>query len=415
MSKKGIALSFIIFSFGAVAQLGLDLYLSIRLDENLLSSWAYFKSFSLTGITFVLLGSSQVIVRVQKEPKDILPIILCQYLGISTLISVFGVFFFDIEVDFLILFAIVILLSINQFFYGYFQSKKEFKDSQLIFGSWRILFFIFTLILVETFLSKGISFGIIEISYLFLIALLIPIFILIVFKKTITEAFKGLSKHSLKSIKQGFKENAEFYSLGMMFFLFSLTATISAYFDQLFLGYVNAKSELAIYFVHLTVILTPITFLNKFVGFILAPYIRQMKSKKIDQKLFFRYIFLIFSALIVVLIILYFASAFLFKFIYADKYEFMPLVSIGVICIGYLRTIYLIPSSFLGMLGSQSILTRFLILNLSGGGLQFIVMYVGYLQGYNIIFVVIVGTIVNWLFRSLGGVLQTLRLKELKN
>src|SRR5690606_40551934 len=85
-----------------------------------------------------------------------------------------------------------------------------------------------------------------------------------------------------------------------------------------------------------------------------------------------------------------------FKYFYST-YDFNIFISVSVLLVCMLRMLYIIPSSFVGVIGRDDLTKKYIILNLISVLLAVLLIFL--LAKENIFYIILVVAILNWLFR----------------
>jgi O-antigen/teichoic acid export membrane protein len=192
------------------------------------------------------------------------------------------------------------------------------------------------------------------------------------------------------------------YGFGYLFFLFGLTLNASVFIDQLIVTtYLDAKIS-ANYIAHITLFMSPLLFLNKFMTSFAAPYLRDDHKgivSRIRKKLP-----LVIWGFVLLMILCYVASYVGFKVFYAKKYELVLSLTFFIWFTGILRILYIFPSAIVGMRGIKSELHSFLTGNVVGLLVQVVLSAIGiyYFKAEALLFV-ICAMLINWIIRLFSG------------
>lgn len=396
LSKKNALITTLIL-IGLCSQYLSDFILSLFLDKSHLSDWLTFKSTFFIAINFILLGTNQAILRFDHFKiiiilKQLFPI----YFFLSAIVGFTVSYCFELPIPVIILTLLFFAASTNEILYGYNQGKHELLRAQVNFSLWRILFLLsilaFILFQFNPSLTLIVSILLISITIGSLVGLKME------YERIVIQlSDTNITPEDLISLKELFK-------VGLLFFAFALTASSSVYLDQSITGILGYKEELSLYFVHLTILTLPITLLSRVIGFFLNSFVRKNKLTKSLVRKIILLVGLVGFGLVLVQFLI---GPLLFQKLYGNKYQFQPQWLWLLLTVGLIRLLYVIPSAIVGMLGASNNLIVFLFTNVFGIVLQIIViLFAHHIQFKNIVLAVILGVILNNLFRLLGGFYQ---------
>lgn len=319
-----------------------DILISSYEASETIAAWALLKSIIMIGAIISVVGLDQVMVRLPTQAKEII-----KYASIIALVASFIyiaiIYILKLSDSLYFEFGIIFALSLGTLFFGYFRSQFKLIEAQIATNLWKIFFL---LILVFLIITKS------SISYaeIFLISALSSLFFTLsiyLFQKKSPYSDNKIQKEPIK--KQ--------VTLGYKFLISLLTLNLSLYLEQVLLNAGGHTEESSLYFTHLAIILPPIILINGYIGFILGPYIRK-NSKHFDQILknklpSFMVLVFLFSLLAL------FASVYTYPYFIGEKHTYSFYLALVAVGLGILRTLYIIPSSYLGVHADIKTLEKF--------------------------------------------------------
>ncbi len=186
------------------------------------------------------------------------------------------------------------------------------------------------------------------------------------------------------------------------FFLQTVGLNLSVNFEQILLNFFGFTDSSANLFVHFSVFLPLVVFLNGFIGFYLGPYLREKKDS--INITFFKKINLIFILIGLGLsLISYCFGSFAFDYFYSDKYELNNMLAALIVILGFLRLYYVIPSALIGVASSTKRLIQFSKFNIAALALSFLIFVFLVFLNVNPVISVMFSSITNWGVRVVTG------------
>lgn len=391
--RRDVSWSLILLTVSAICQFAGDFLLTKYLEAETIASYFNFRSFFLIFSSFVLLGNGTSIVREKELDKRF--IFLCssiQNFALSAITTSVYCFFFLKQPDYFIYYLVgLIIYSHSRIIFAIKQSEKKIKSSIYYSESWRI-------ILLVAFLFIHYYIGD-DITFLHLVLITILSFYSVLYNLIISFISALRSKLAGVFTKRNVKK---LYGFGYLFFFFGLTLNASTYLDQLLVTTYIAPELSANYIAHITLFMSPLLFLNKFLTSFAAPYLRD-DLEKIIRRIEGRRAILTFG-FFSIMVLCYIASYFAFVFFFGEKYELQISISFFIWFTGMLRIMYILPSSIVGMRGSKSELNSFLFGNIIGLLVQLVISLVGiFYFGSAALVIVIIAMMLNWIIRLVSG------------
>ena len=348
-----------------------------------IANWASIKSVVMIGGTISLLGMDQVMVRV---PQQALGILKRSYFQLVITVSIYCLVIFTIGLlkEGLSLAIAVFAVALSTLHFGYLRAHFLLILAQIVTNGWKILFLIF--LSISIFFELKLNFSIIYIASISIILSLVFIF------------HKNTSESNTNDSSENILEQ---FGLGARFFISLLTLNLSLYLEQVLLNAGGHTKESSIYFSHFAVILPLFMLFNGYIGFVLGPYIRR-NTEKFDSLLIrFWWVSPLFALSLG--IFSYFISKTIFIYFLGDKSTFLPYLAIIVTSIGILRIIYILPSSYLGVIAPKKYLDKFIIINSLSIMVLISSFYLIYRYTNDALFAIAYASLMNWLIRSVYG------------
>lgn len=375
-------LTVVIYLSGMLSFFLVDFIIARYETTEAIANWASIKSVVMIGGTLVLFGMDQVMVRLPHQASSILK---RSYLQIIIAVLIYGLIISSIGLlseGLWLLFA-VFLLALSILFFGFYRSRFLLLPAQIVTNGWKP-FFLLVLTLSFTFEIPR------NYSIIFIVALSISLLVAQLLNKKNNE-LSTIEKHELETIKGQ-------YSLGVRFFISLMSLNLSLYLEQILLNTGSHIEASTIYFSHFAIILPLMMVFNGYIGFILGPYIRKDIAK---FDLFLEKYWWVFSLVALCLGALSFLlSMYFYSFLLNDKDEFIISLGLIVTSIGILRIIYILPSSYLGVVASKQVLDRFIIMNMIGIGVLVGGFYFFYYLTSNALYSIAYASLLNWVIRS---------------
>lgn len=387
--------SLIIYLLGMVTFLLSDIFIvKFVSDTQTVANWAFIKAVLMMAAVVAVFGAEQSILRYPQNFLSCLKKICIRTILYTVLIASLLCFFSQVK-DFIFWFFSILGLSTTIILYSALRTSLNSYLALLSQNLWKIIIFIIILL--------GYFFGFINIQTLFICAiyfsLLILSFILLKNKDWI---------NYYKNHKDDKVEDRYFFNISNFFIISALTLNISVSFEQLTLNILGLKQESALYLAHTSALMPILLILNGFLSFYLGPYVKNNVTK-LDKGKLSKLILAIFLSSILLCSLSFILGYFFFKYFYS-AYEFNSLICISVLLIGMLRMFYIIPSSFVGVIGRDDLTKKYIILNLISVLIGIFMIFL--LDKEHIFYIVLAVAILNWVFRVALGIFYSYRNLE---
>ncbi len=386
VDSEKIKSSFFYF-IGMGSLVAADLFIVKYYPDSFIAEWAFLKSLLFIGGSVVVFGLDQMFIRHSLKVSVYFPKFLKHVVLFST---GFAVILYYRDSNIFVIF-VIILFSINQLLFGSARANFHYKLSQILSQSWKVLLLL--ILLLVHFVPIIIN------IYLFvIISLFTPLLLNI---KTISKLMvEGKNSNEKMSI---------IYQDAFLMFLSIITLNIAIYADQLFLKEFALKQDAIKLFAHTSSIYPVGIAINGLAGFFLGPFFKKRPDfslKKVGIILFFVAIILSISS--------FFFGVLVLKFIKHVTFDIKLGIFLSIIIA--FRIIYILPSSYIGVIGSRRMLKSFVLICILGVLVQiFSFLTLIKFTTVNIIYAAVISVIAHWLIRSLGGILNIYYLKPTKD
>lgn len=385
---KALAPSLTIYLLGMLSFLLSDVFVVKFVgDKDIVSSWAFIKATLTLAAVVAVFGSEQSILRYPQNLLSCYKKIFSRTVFYSSIIAFLLMSFSPVKSFLFWLFSIIGLAFIVVF-YSVLRTSSSFYLALLSQNLWK--FFLF-LVIVGLY-----AFNYFNLYLIFLISIylsLIIIFLIALKNKNWISYYKN---HKDEKV-----DNKYFFSISNFFIISALTLNVSVGFEQLALNFLGLSSESALYLAHTSALLPIVLVFNGFVSFYLGPYVKN-NSNLFDKKKFFKIIVVLISAAFILSVFSLLLGWLFFNSFY-QNYEFNLMIASSVLLIGVFRVLYIIPSSFVGVIGRDDLTKKYIILNFIS--LLFVSALIFYIRDFQSIFMIIlIFSILNWLFRVVLGI-----------
>jgi len=385
---KRYLVSILVSLFGMGSLFAADILLATHASNEALATWATLKSSLMIGAVVVLLGTEQLIVRNPESLAIVAKVVIPQSIlaGIVVALLVFHLgYFSSIPTAFLCVFGIA---WVNLAF-QWLRSNLCIVRAYITLGAWRLIF-ISVCIASILFSSSSLDNleGLVVISLYLGWCIIVPV---VVSAKRISDV---VSHHT------AFKSRVDVYRSSLLFFLASLSLSITSYGEHLLVFGLGETEDVALYFKAVTFFLMPGVFLNQYLSTVVGPWLRQNEKKGSQSLLTYKFLLLLmlFCSAPVLLIFGVIAQ----KLLLGEMVTPLVLAVIFTIT-AIVRFLYIVPSTYVGMIADRKELKRVT--------LYYILFAIGFLFlsellvsiGMTVIYAVALANLINWCCRSLVG------------
>ena len=336
---KKVNRSLIIYILSVGSYFFVDIYISKNFEIMQVANWAYLKSILFIAVVFVLLGLDKSLIRHPGFFKNYTKYLPIQIPVLALVISYFF-YYLQSQLEFVDIFFPVLLLSILMAFQAAYRSFLFFSLAQVAANLWKLMFLLFIVCSFSFFDVKNIS--------LILDMSLAVVLIYLIYKEM------GMKFLKVESTKFETVEGKEALTDGAYFLFHAILFNVAISIEQILLNQQQLYDKSAQLLAHSAVYLPMIIALNGFLGFFIGPMIRNRGLVRVSE---FKKTVSYYSLFGIVLIFLsYGLGTLAFEFLFEEKYEIDKLILIFVLFVGFLRYLYVVPSSIIGMLGSSKVL-----------------------------------------------------------
>lgn len=394
------------FALGGGSYFVGDLVLARFLSPPDYATWVTFRNVILISVPIILFGLDQVLIRVRSQTRRLVVPLLLQIIIGAFVIEVVARNVLPIDLPPVATVLGIVLWASASAMYAFWRARLCFNFAQISTQGWRILLLLGVLIMFFFLAKKWRAEDVIYTAVLSLVLVLIAnAFFLRIYLFGRPSKLRVRGKTTLR-VKPKLLRLFLLYRMGAVYAALMVTLAASVYMGQLLLGFVGEKRYLAVYAVHYTMVVMPFTLCAAFPASVLAPFIRRYRHK-LHMSTYS--LMLTVGALCALLLAgcVLIVSMTLFPRLFGIHYTYRPWLAALLSLIGILRFVYIIPSVFVGMTGKLSQMWRFWQWGAVGIGVELAIFALGYMIGYNILFILAIAEIGNWLLRLFGGVRQS--------
>ncbi|MHB2155245.1 hypothetical protein ACX8XN_12755 [Calditrichota bacterium GD2] len=385
---KNKIFSSIFYFIGMTSLVFADIFIVKYYPSEFIADWAFLKSLLFIGGSILVFGLDQMFIRHSLKITVYFPKFVIHLIIFSLIFSIF-VYFKKYN---LFIIIVLFLFALNQLFFGATRANFHYQLSQAILQGWKIFFFF--VILLAYFLSFKANN-----VYVFVIAsFVIPIIL--------------LSKFIIKIINDGEVTNASMkilYQDAFLMFISIITLNIAMYADQILIKEFASRQNIIKLFAHTSSIYPAGIAFNGLAGFFLGPYFKKRPNTSVRK-----IIIIILPLALFLSLISFVVGILILKFIRHIQMDFN--IGIMLSLVVFLRVLYILPSSYIGVIGSQKMLKSFVIICIVG----VLIQIVGFLAlakftSINIIYAAVISVALHWFIRSMGGILNIYFLKNVRS
>lgn len=380
MKKLNVIYSFFFYALGLGSLLVTDLLISKYFSKEEIANWGFYKSATLLISSIALLGYDQVFIREKYFIKTAFPKFKKTAFAI-TLVAIIVIFIFRKNIqEAVILFFTTLLLAFLNYFSFATRALSKLISSQLYNNFWKFLVLIFLLL----YLFLGFN------HFPFIYFLLGSVLISFIIATIAKDYFPG--EEDKKKL-----DETELQKIGYVFLLFNLTMFFANYGEQFVINLLGAPEVAATLFTYFSVF-TPIALsINGFLGFYLAPKIKN--ENNLTAKSYNSQTVKIFLFSIVMTAVSIIAGIVYMIFIgdrNLNELNWGLIASLALLCI--VRGTYISTSVALGIFGSLKTLEKLSIkmIFITLMYILAIVFSLVYLKNYNLVIIISLLSTLNW-------------------
>jgi hypothetical protein len=373
------------YASGMAAGFALDVLAARLFAPTMIARWALFKSLMLIGSAVATWGVDQALIRwpgfwaMKRFIIDIQLII-----GAVALSVIFSLLFRLSGTDGALMAVSVWGLSFVAVRFALLRGASHFTSAQYVSNSWRV-----GMIAVVAILSLTTSNLDLNAIAACVIVLSIPPVIGLVQRDSVQTFYQSRTDHTGK----------RFHLKSTKFVLLSGTLVFSIYADQLLLS--RTPSAAAEYFAHMSVYSPILLAINGFVGFYVAPRLRDGGVEGIRE--FRRFVGRHAMAGALAAIVSFSIGSFVFDLLFDGRFAPRYDVALLITVLSLLRFLYSSTSIYFAALASDREISECIALNL--GLLIIMVALYGIFTQFlgDVMVVTVLALIVNWLGRNVVG------------
>lgn len=376
----------LLYFIGMASLVLADLFIIRYYPDSFIAEWAFLKSSLFIGGSIVVFGLDQMFIRHNLKVSKYLPKFFGHILVVGLILGT--IVYFNLSKIYIV--VLVVIYAINQLLFGAARANFHYLLSQALLQSWKIIFFI--IVLTFYFLSANSD------AYTFvLLALILPIFL--------------YSKQIINLLYDGERVDEKMkliYQDAAFMFLSIISVNIAMYADQLFLKQFALEADVVKLFTHTSSIYPLGVAFNGLAGFFLGPYLK--KRPKTSVRKILKVLIIIASLLALTS---FFIGSLILKFFRGVEIDFY--LSLFLCIIIGLRILYILPSSYIGVIGSQKLLRTFVFISLAGVLIQ-IFGFLGLVKysSVNIVYAAVFSVVAHWVIRTTGGIISIYYFKNRK-
>lgn len=385
--RPRLLISLSIYAFGTSSLLVSDFIVSGFSSKNDIAAWAQFRATLGLSAILCLIGLDQMMMRTPASSRRLFGVATIQVPFVAALLSAALSTIYD---NLSIFSALAIALSaatimlISQFH----RSCGRLVAAQFFDQAWKVACFA-GLIIVALF-NLEVEAARIAVYMLIIGAILSAV---------------GLSPYL-----RDFRENpdtmpmGEIYRHSIRYFMMSVNLAAATYLEIIILSAASDPETVAHYFSHYTYFVLPFVGIVGFFAFIAGPWIRD------NEKTFLIFLRKYFPMLLVIVLI--FVGGFgalgvaLWNFSPPLNASIDPALFIAFLFVVFFRTIYVIPSAYVGVFGVRSEHDTLILLQVGSLGFALIVGFVSFDLGASSQHAIAFAGGVNWCLRTSAGVLM---------
>ncbi len=335
LAIRRFAPSALIFLFGAGALYLADLAIAASGDVEAIALWATLKSFMMIASTFALYGINQLLVREPKATRLLTRIGGVNIIGVSLIFGIVGAYFGMVPSILVGIVAIAGFSFCNMAF-QWLRSNLRLTAAYIANGSWRVLFLI------------GIMFLFIN-GYADIDTVLIGSFILGSFI-IVGLIVRNSPKEEPVSIHDDIRSIKDVYLIGSSYFLAAVSLAIATYGENLVVHQIGTTIEVAQYFQASVVFLFPGMILNQYLTAVVGLAVRQEEARVLKNLR--RYFWQGLGGLILMWPVLIAGGYLLEVLVYGEIGT--PVILAALLALAScVRLLYVLPSSFIGVIASR--------------------------------------------------------------
>lgn len=362
-----------------------DVLITKFYSENLIVIWAEFRSLFAIASVLCLIGLDQVLVRSPQSSRKILRLLAIQ-IPILALIWGIIIHYLGFASSWMLAIFLCVGSAGSYVFFQYFRSHGHRVKSQLSQQSWKIL-------------------TLVSLIVLFILNVDVPPNLLVVTILCLTIMISCVLAFRYPPdimLPQNPETVGDLYKIGSRFMASTLLLSLSIYAEQLVVNSFGSTAQAATYFTHATYFLFPISLANGYFAFLIGPWIRDNHDRFVSILRSYR--FVVPAGIVVYVLAVQLIGYIGWEIVTptSDKPDILLQIFFVITC--FARTLYTLPSAYLGIFGAPRqhdslIIGQTIALILAIG--LFALLFSG--LGAKVLYAVAFASMINWLFRVLIG------------
>lgn len=324
--------SFLIYAIGLGVLFLADLIIARTFAHDEIAAWAQFRS--LVGIAAVipLVGLDQVLVRSPASSAQLLRLLGIQVPALGLAVGIL-MYWFGLVSYWWLGTGLAIGSAASLALFQYFRAHRHEILSQFAQQGWKIAVFGFILIMAFTgWRSDIVVWGV---GLLLANALIVALVVLVLPPE--------------RMHPQAPQPTRAHYAIGSRFMVTALMLALSVYAEQLIVNRLGSSEEAALYFTTATYFLFPLSFLNGYLAFLMGPWVRD-RHDKFCILLRTRWWAIVLGAAGYG-VAMNLVGLTLWQVVRPSVGAVDPELVMLLLWTGFARTLYLLPSGYLGVFG----------------------------------------------------------------
>ncbi|EIT6974750.1 hypothetical protein L2596_000862 [Vibrio vulnificus] len=385
-----VVVPFSIFILATVTQFFFDTFGAQFISDAEFSEFVSTRAFILIFTPFLILGIDQAIIRFGGIPSNLKSFLIFYVLLVALLPSILDYLGVNFGVTLYAIYSLL-LYGISMVIGSKYRVEGRNVLAQISINLWRFTSHTSVLILS----NYSLFYLDLTPAAVIFYSMIATVIIIILFSNP-SQLFSGNI------------ETKEFAKYSFVFMLFIFLLGVSQYYDQLFVPNIFNGDKLKQYIGMIAFFVSPITVISTFIGFLLAPKFSKISIDKVklEYKKHLKFLSVIYPLLYILIFLLY---EFIFHEYFNYQYDLsFPVYSL-LFFIGYLRLVYVLNSSVMGMKGGMKNLGVFFLFCLSGIAIQLVIFQFivdnysvnGTFEVVNML--ILLAVVLNWIVRNIGA------------
>ncbi len=377
--------SALVFLFGVGALYLADLIIAASGNDESIALWATLKSFMMIASTFALFGINQLLVREPKAMRLLTRVGGANILGASLVLGIIGSYL-DLAPSIPVGIVAIAGFSFSNLAFQWLRSNLQVTAAYLANGSWRVLFLLGILVF---FISDNVDIDMI-LTGSFIISSLITVWLII----------RNPAKTPLVSLHDDIRSVKDIYLIGSSYFLATISLSIATYGENLVVHQIGTAADVAQYFRASVVFLFPGMILNQYLATVIGLAVREEESRVLNNLR--RHFRKGLTGLLLLWPILL-AGGYMLEMLVYGEASTPLLLAILLVVASCVRLIYILPSSFIGVVASRHILLNTSIIYLICAILLPLLSILFHSLGMTTIISVALASLISWTLRCAVG------------